>query len=178
VDPDCDVAGRHGVADARGQFAVSAQQIAASIGKAGMQIAPDQLTLLTDVVATTATPVLAVRSVQRSGASSLLVRLECQNLGECLPFFVNVRVRPGNAVQLLEASSNAAQAAPPRSTSALVRTGMPATLELDGGRVHIHIPVVCLENGRKGQIVRARDKESRQVYAAEVVESGLLRGRL
>jgi hypothetical protein len=164
-----------------GQYAISVQQISAAINKTGLQIAPDQVTLLTDVVATKQDPALAVRSLQRSGASSAMVRLECENRKECLAFFVSVRVRPGNEAQLPAASSSATlggSAVQSRSAPIVVRTGTPAKLELDGDRVHICIPVICLENGRAGQRIHATDKEHRQIYTAAVVESGLLRGSL
>ena len=65
-----------------------------------------------------------------------------------------------------------------RPESIVIRSGSSATLLLDGGHVHIRIPVTCLENGSTGQTIRATDKDRRRVYKAQVVANGVLQGRL
>jgi flagella basal body P-ring formation protein FlgA len=49
---------------------------------------------------------------------------------------------------------------------------------IDGGHVHIRIPVICLENGVPGQTIRATDKEHHRIYIAQVIEDGLLQARI
>jgi hypothetical protein len=66
----------------------------------------------------------------------------------------------------------------PRPKQIVIRNGSPAMLQLDGAHVHIRIPVICLESGAAGQTIRATDKDRRRTYAAQVVDNGLLQGRL
>lgn len=160
-------------------YAIGAETIAAAISSTGIQTSPDEVSLLASVVATTPTPTLEVRFLKGTGAHQLMVRLECAKREECLPFFVEIRVSPGREAQLPMMLPSTPS---PRSASQfqpiLVRTGSPATLELDGGHIHIRIPVICLDNGSLGLTVRAIDKESRRIYTAQVTEDGLLKGRL
>jgi flagella basal body P-ring formation protein FlgA len=60
----------------------------------------------------------------------------------------------------------------------VVKAGSPATLLLDGDHVHIRLSVICLQNGITGQTIRATSKDHTVVYTAEVVDGGVLKGRL
>ena len=162
-------------------YAIGTSIIAAVISKAGVETAPEQVSLLTEVVATTPAPILKVRSVEKLDNHRLLARLECESHDECLPFFVSIRVGQG-----IDAQGEAAKAiaAPSDSTlqpdvkSVVLRSGSPATLLLDGGHVHISIPVICLQPGSQGQTIRVTDKNHRVVYSAQVIDGSLLKGKL
>jgi len=167
-------------------YSIGAEQIAATVARMGVRIAPSQVTLLTDVVASTPHPALQVQFLQRSGADRFMVRMECESKEDCLPFIASVHVDQGEATQLAAVSSRLSVLKEPFSSSAsgsrpesiVMRSGSPATLRLDGERVHIRIPVICLENGSTGQTIRATDKDRRRVYKAQVVADGVLQGRL
>lgn len=159
--------------------AVTAAEIVAAMSNIGMQISADQVTLLTDTVANGENPQLSVKSMQRWDGHRVMVRLECANRDECLPFFVGVRLSQEDTQKAVALSADRAAAL--RSTTAnqsMVRVGSPATLVLDGDHVHIRVAVICLQNGAPGQTIRATDKDHRVVYTAEVVDGGMLRGRL
>jgi len=161
---------------ATGLDSITKEQIAAAMSGAGIKVSPDQVTLLTDVVATTTTPGLKVESMERWGADRMRVRLDCAKREDCLPFYVAVRwIQGGPALS--------GQADPPPSaktnvTSYIVRAGSAAILLLDGDHVHIRIPVVCLENGATGQTIRVASKDRRLTYTARVVDGSILRGSL
>ncbi len=162
-------------------YPISAGLVAAAMGRAGMQVAPDQVVLLTEVVATIPAPVLKVSSVERLSNQRLLARVECEKSEECLPFFVSLGAAPkGNAQSpagdpdLLSAGLTPTNAA----KTVVLRSGSPAKLLLDGNHVHISIPVICLESGSPGQTIRVTDKERRMVFTAQVVNGGILKGRL
>lgn len=169
------------VSAAAEHYAIGASIIAAVISKAGVETAPEQVSLLTEVVATTPAPILKVRSVEKLDNHRLLARLECESRDECLPFYVSIRVEPGIETQGEAAKANAA---PPDSTpqpgvkSVALRAGSLATLLLDGGHVHIKIPVICLQAGSQGQTIRVTDKNHRVVYSAQVIDGSLLKGKL
>jgi len=161
---------------------ITSAQIAAAVNRFGIPIAPQQVVLLANVVATTANPELRVESVQRWDDQKMMVRLSCAQAGQCIPFFVGLRVNRDAQDQAM-AASNAAVSLVRASQPAMVRTpavraGMPATLFLEGDHVHIRLSVICLQNGTPGQTIRATDKSRRMVYTAEVADNGILKGRL
>ncbi len=161
------------------RHAVTAAEVVAAMGNIGMQVSADQVTLLTDVVVSSEDPQLAVKSMQRWDDHRVMVRLECANREECMPFFVGVRLSQLDAQKAVALSADRAAALRPGTAGApAVRVGSPATLLLDGNHVHIRVSVICLQNGTPGQTIRATDRDHRVVYTAEVVDGGMLRGRL
>lgn len=167
-------------AAAPGRDPITTAQVAAAISGAGMQTSAQQVTLLTNVVATTSVPELKVQSMERWGDHGMKVRLGCANPEECLPFFVAVRGNDTNTAVSADSdrSSNALARAKQDPKSFVVRSGTPVTLLIDSDRVHIKLSVVCLENGAPGQTIRVASKDHKQTYMAEVVDGSLVRGRL
>jgi hypothetical protein len=169
-------------AAAPGHAAITTTQIAQAISGWGMNVSAQQVTLLTDVVATTSAPALKVESMEPWGDNRMKVRMDCATSQQCLPFFVAVNCNRQNAAQQsaagLDRPSAAALQPEPASKSFVVRNGSLATLLIDGGHVHIRLLVVCLENGATGQTIRAESKDHQQTYTAQVVDKGVLRGTL
>jgi hypothetical protein len=167
---------------AAGHYAISTDEIAATMGRFGMQIAPAQVTLLSVVVATNPAPRLTVRSIQPWGSQRMMARLECESKEQCLPFFVGLQMADGSDAQSGGGSSRPATSPIPSSMTSsrnyVVRSGAPATLQLDSERVHIRISVICLENGAAGQTIRVTGKDHRLVYSARVIDGGHLQGSL
>jgi hypothetical protein len=163
-----------------GHYAISTEQIAATVSRAGVQILPEQVTLLTDVVATKVSPVLKVRSIERWSNERMMARLECENREECLPFFVGLRMgqRVASSGSLVEGAPFFSSGPAGTSKAFVVRSGSPATLMLDSDRVHIRLSVICLENGAPGQRIRVTGKDHRLVFTAQVIDGSLLKGRL
>lgn len=162
-------------------FAISPEQVAIALGSAGIQVDPTQVALLSAAVATSTTPNLKVRTVAPSGDHTALVRIECLNARECLPFFV--RIQTGSSGDALAAPLHAEQhrVSPHQQASArsvVVRAGSQAVLLLESERVHIRIPVICVENGATGERIRVKGTLNRLTYTAEVVDANLLKGSL
>jgi hypothetical protein len=162
--------------------AITAEQVAAAMSRGGLAISAQQVTLLSDVVSTTKSPTLKVESMENWGDHRMRVRLDCANHEDCLPFFVAVLLKPQEAGQSALADSGRPVVANlptgDGSSSFVVRAGSPATLLLEGGHVHIRISVVCLENGKSGQTIRASSKDHRQTYTVKVGDDAVLRGSL
>jgi hypothetical protein len=167
---------------ASGHFAIRADSIVTAMNGLGMQVAPEQVTLLTDVVATTSAPRLKVRSMEKSGDHRMMVRLECENPEECLPFFVGLRLSQANDSQSVpspsQLQSQSVSWARGYAKAPAIRSGSTATLLLDSDRVHIRLSVICLENGTAGQRIRVTSPDHRQYYMAEVIDGTLLKGSL
>jgi hypothetical protein len=164
---------------APGRYAVTAQQVAAAVSNQAVQVSPDQVTLLSGVVANVAAPELRVKSIDRAGDQRAVARMECADSEQCLPFIVALHLGHGESVDPASPSSQrSAPVSQPRPAAFAVRAGSPATLLLDGPHVHINLNVICLENGAPGQIIHVTDRDRRQVYTAQVVQDGILEGRL
>lgn len=162
-------------------YAISTSNIAQTISRAGVQVSPDQVMLPTGVVATTANPMLKVRSVEKLGNRQILARIECLNSDQCLPFFVDIQVGEGvNAKTVLNGTEFATLESSTRTEShpMVVRSGATVMLMLEGAHVHIRIPVVCLEGGASGQTIRVTDKSHRLIYSAQVIDASFVKGKL
>ena len=114
-------------------------------------------------------------------ADQARVRLECGR-GDCVPFFAYVRVgqRAKAASCQMEAGRRGmtaggmttGAAAGARNTSGTaVRAGERATAVLAGGGLRMTAPVICLEQGGPGEIVRVRGGEGK-VFRARVRARG------
>jgi hypothetical protein len=167
---------------ASGRALITAGQVALAIGDAGLPVSASQITLLTDVVAQTSTPALRVTSVGAWEGNLSLVRVACVVSEECLPFVVTVHRYPNDHSEGAVIASNPQSAQRPSAETSkskiVVRIGSPAVLLLEGGRVHIQLAVICLENGIVGQTIRVAGRERDHTYLAEVCSDGLLRGTL
>ncbi len=160
----------------------------------GVQVAMPSIT------SSVANPQLEVQSVSVLAPHQARLRVACRLRAECLPFLASV-VWPERAggppspsmldgsvsgSVLPSVSSNAANPVP-GSGAALggspaagesVRPGSPATLTLEGGRIHISLQVVCLQSGSTGDLIRVASRDRKQTYRAEILTPTLLKGRL
>ncbi len=161
-----------------GRYTIGAGNVAATISASGMAVSPEQITFLTEVVATKPAPALKLRSVDKIGSAQLSARLECVDSDECLPFFVAIRTGPENVEQAAAISTKYSPAGSAQRATAVVRSGTIVNLFLDGEHIHIRIPVTCLESGAPGQTIRVQDKSKRLVYTAQVIDGTAVRGRL
>jgi hypothetical protein len=162
------------------QNAITTEQVAAAMSNAGLNTSAKQVVLLSDVVASTNAPTLRVESMEHWGDRGMKVRLSCAKPEECLPFFVAIRGSQAQATPPLVAdhSSAAILRAKSDSNSFSVRAGSRETLLLEGGHVHIQLPVVCLESGSLGQTILVTSLDHKQTYRAEVSGNSILRGKL
>jgi len=160
--------------------AITTTQIAASMTGSGFHTSADQVTLFSDVVATVSNPALKIESMERWNSHQMKVRLACANQEECLPFFVAVyQDAPAQSSSANAVGTKAAFAPPVTGPRVLaVHAGTPAILQLEGDHIHIQLSVICLEDGTIGQTVRLASKDRRQNYAAQVVDTARLKGRL
>jgi hypothetical protein len=162
------------------RYAITAEQVATAVTGQGVHVSPDQVVLLTRVVAQVDAPKLIVKSVDRVGPERAIARLECADSEQCLPFIVSIRMAGSKNADLIAAPSNFLPSARSQTRPAriAVRAGSQAILLLDGPHVHISLAVICLENGAPGQTIRATDQDHRQIYTVRVTQDGILEGRL
>ena len=161
-----------------GHYPIGAGNVAATISASGVAVSPEQITFLTEVVATKPVPALKVRSVEKISSAQLSARMECIQSDECLPFFVAIRTGPESEEQTAANDTRYALTGIAPRAAAVVRAGTTVNLLLEGEHVHIRIPVTCLESGAPGQTIRVEDKSHRLFYTAQVVDGSAVRGRL
>lgn len=165
---------------AAGHYAISAQQVAAAVSAMGVPTAPQQVVLLSNVVASTTSPHLRVESIRRWGTNEMMARMQCASQQECLPFFVRLQLQGQNQQPALTSApqTSVVPSLAKPAAQAAVRAGSQAVLMLDGPHVQIRVSVTCLDGGAIGQTVHATDAEHHQVYTGQVIGDGLLKGRL
>lgn len=155
---------------------ISHEVILGALHSSGMQISPGQMEQLSGVTATEPNPLLRVVSVDLLDGESDKVLLRCQHPNTCLPFYVLVHwgqpgdrsgVRPDGTGEMRSQSGQPAE-------KLLVRSGKIAVLLLEGEYIHITLPVLCLQNGGRGQQVRVISKDTKKRYLARVVGPGVV----
>jgi hypothetical protein len=155
---------------------ISRETILGALHSSGMQIVANQIEQLSGVTAQVPNPLLRVLSIDAMDAESDKVLMRCESPNTCLPFYVlvhwpqNIRksaVRPGRQDETL--SQLEAQAA-----SILVRSGKFVMLVLNGEYIHMTLPVLCLQNGGRGQQVSVINKATKKRYLARVTGPGVV----
>lgn len=167
-----------------GHYPIGVDRVVAAMNNMGLQIAPGQLSLLSNPVASTPGPRLTVRSIERWNDARMMVRMECEDPQECVPFFVGVRTKTANtataAVNVMDRPAPAVTSSASRSsyTAPVLRAGATATLLLEGNHIHIRLSVICLDGGSPGQTIHVTDPDRREVYTAQIIDGVTLEGRL
>lgn len=119
--------------------------------------------------------------------------LRCVHPSDCVPFLVRkIQVRQIQARQIqLQQDSNTAKPSALASTGfaslrerpepaapPVVRVGQAATLFWEQDGIRATVPVICLDHGAVGTLIRARTKNGNRILRAEVVSAGVLRAAL
>ncbi|MGH9500012.1 MAG: flagella basal body P-ring formation protein FlgA [Terriglobales bacterium] len=172
-----------GILPAAGQtrqnrIAISTQSVVSAMAQAGWRVGPERVKFLSQVTSTAAEPGLQVAQVTHWQGDKLRVELRCHDPHACLPFYVLVTEQKttGKPGQTPAAVANGGPAALEMAEEKpLIRSGDPATLTFADRGLRITMPVICLENGRRGQEIRVASSDHRRFYKAEIVGPGLLK---
>jgi hypothetical protein len=163
---------------------VGADQVAAALVKRGIPIQPGQVEFLVSVKSSQLKPALEIDRLQQAG-DTLLARIHCRQVGECLPFYVVLHPSDRqNAGAMVERSAATATTRPVPIVSHMarpkwvVRSGQRATFVLQGKDLRATTPVICLQDGRQGESIRVSSLDGKRTLVGEIVGPGLLRGAL
>jgi Chaperone for flagella basal body P-ring formation len=107
----------------------------------------------------------------------LEARVQCEKRG-CLPFYVRVQpvsVREGLPARTVVVLPAKGDRAAPRGGK-LVKAGQSAMLVVNRPGLRISIPVVCLQSGAVGEVIRARTAGNGSMLMGRVRGKGLLSG--
>lgn len=161
-----------GVAPARAadnsRTPISREWILGVLEASGIHIAPDQMEQLSSVTAAVPNPRLKVVSVDVLDGDADKVRLQCEQPNTCLPFFVLLHWgQPGR-------QSGRTTQPTLQPENILVRSGKAIILVIEGDFLRMTLPVMCLQNGGLGQLVRVLNKETKRTYMAKVTGLGVV----
>jgi hypothetical protein len=160
------------------RFPLSSQGVAEAMAALGVQVAAAQVRFLSQVTAVGPNSSLEVINLAKWSEDRLRVELRCHDPRVCLPFYVLVQ---GGTAAMSDAISALVGPIPRRDIfrsprkQILMRNGDQATLMFEGHTVRITMPVICLENGDRGQTIRVTSTDRKQFFKAEIVRSGLLK---
>ena len=121
----------------------------------------------------TPAPALEADAPSPGGNRVARVRISCRDHADCLPFYISL---PDTAT-MPAATPVGARPLLPAATPVL-RAGGHALLAIDDHRIHIRLQVIALENGEPGRTVRVASLDHKQIFAAQVIDSTLVKGSL
>ena len=165
------------------RFAITDGSVLAAMQRKQVSLHGVQLRITSPMTSSVAEPELEVRTLIMADKHTAQLLVGCRNAAECLPFYASAtwpagvevtEIRPG-AAHRDDVSREPANHTSSGDASSL-HAGSPATLLLDGARVHVMLRVVCMESGGPGERVRVTTLDRRQEYIADVIAPGLLKG--
>jgi Chaperone for flagella basal body P-ring formation len=156
---------------------ITASQITSALALSGVHVTNDQLESLSTVTAQSANPRLKLVKIEPLDGNTAKARMECEHTNICLPFYVVVHWQEADEAKTAVAKwQNAPEKSrrQPRLAELLVRSGKSATLVYEGQNLRMTLPVLCLQNGARGQHVRVISKDRKKVYLARVIGPGIV----
>lgn len=153
------------------------------------ELAGDTFELAAHVSARESDPVLRAGSLQTWPAPSTevsesgvlgRVRLQCQSSEVCLPFYVLVHLSSRATPTVKPVSAAMATVAKTEGIfgTHTLRHGAHVHLVIDSGLLHLRLPVICLQDGDPGGIIRVQSVDRHVIYQATVVDTSTVRGAL
>lgn len=158
------------------RFPLSMGQIADALASAGLVVNVSQVEFLSTVNAASEQARLQVVNTASRAGGNTVVKLRCLDNHECLPFYVMVHA--STTMSSVPPDSGKTPVIEDTSFPRVVRGGDFATLILESADYRISVPVICLQNGARGQTIRVASRDHRRFFEGEVIGSGMLRGRL
>ena len=149
--------------------AITPGHITGALTTAGLRVTVGQVESLSAMTSAEPNPKLTATKVEALDANTTKVRLQCERTDVCLPFYVLVHWPEGTK----EDSKGALQ---PHILlePLMVHNGKDATLVFEGQNMRMIMPVLCLQNGVRGQRIRVISKDRKKVFLALVTGPGTL----
>jgi len=154
------------------RVAVSREQVAHAMQAAGFETTADHLQLLANVTSIPGAS-LRVAKVSTQSPGTALAQLNCP-ARECLPFYVLVQdaqIAAAPSMTVRVSNREKAQAHP------LIKRGKPVTLLIENSDLRIVLPVISLEPGAQGQVIKVSSPDRKRNYKAEVMSATLVRSK-
>lgn len=172
---------------------VAAEDVVQGLADAGITIQPSQVSFLADIPATGEHAELELLSLEPLATTRAKTRakMRCADPSQCIPFYVEIsgiadahmgkRDVPSDTGKDPAAKplskGNAGITSRPREP-VILKQGSAATLQMATSRMLITMPVICLQNGHKGERVRVTSVDRTKIFVAEVISANYLRAGL
>jgi hypothetical protein len=147
------------------RFTLNPESLTQSILKAfsqqGIITDATHIALLTNVIATDPNPTLDIRSTTSFRGSST-IQLTCRKPASCLPFYILTNLSPTTLSK--------------PTAPIIMHSNTAATLFIDDARSHLKLSVITLQSGAAGTTIKARTRDHKHIYTAEIINPTTLRG--
>ncbi|MFI5102191.1 MAG: flagella basal body P-ring formation protein FlgA [Terriglobales bacterium] len=153
------------------------QAVMAELRKRG--VTEQQLPRIEDLDLPVALPALAGRRLRVASACSdegsrrTQFRLECGELGQCLPFLAYIRDYENAGARTASCRLPTSRPAAETALKSAVRAGERATAVFVADRLRMTASVTCLERGREGEVIRVRALDG-HIFRARISGPALL----
>ena len=132
---------------------------------------------LPQVVSRSRFPRLVVLSKASEG-NQVRLRMGCEERA-CVPFYVCLSFQSASLAKSFADGTVVTERPRPTCDDALlIRAGSLAKLEIISGKVRLYLYVTCIQAGRQGDWIRARDDRTNKIYRARIVGKQELRAEL
>ncbi len=163
------------------RFPLPVAAVMTTLQRAGLSVDIAHLEMPTNMTSTSSQPSLHIAGAELLSDGRLRVRLSCEVLAECQPFFVNTAVATHETELLTLASlrSTLPSERPSKPLNrAVLKAGDQVQLFLHDERMRISMPVISIDSGTVGAEVRVSSLDHKQTFRAFVVSASLVRGVL
>ena len=157
-------------ADAR--VPITSIQVASALASSGLRVTADQIEFLTPIAASKSNPRLSSSKIASLNPSTTKARLQCERTDVCLPFYVLIHWPESE--KATQAMNNLSQTPHILLEPLMVHNGKAATLTFEGQNMRMTMPVLCLQNGVRGQRIRVISNDRKKVFLARVTGPGTL----
>jgi hypothetical protein len=149
--------------------AITPVHITGALSTAGLHVTAGQVESLSLITASEANPRLTATKIESLDANTTKVRLQCERTDVCLPFYVLIHWPEGTKQDVKRTAHPRVLLEP-----LMVHNGKDATLVFEGQNMRMIMPVLCLQNGVRGQRIRVISKDRKKVFVARVTGPGTL----
>ncbi|HZQ43560.1 MAG TPA: flagella basal body P-ring formation protein FlgA [Acidobacteriaceae bacterium] len=177
-------------------YSITATAIANLLRANGTNVTSSQVHLPMELTAAIPEPHLEIVRTRRVTDHELDLEVHCQATSECLPFDALVDVNDANTItagahtggsfdrpsrqagveEVIESSSLPVEST--ASTSDQLRVGAHAVLVIVDGPMRIHLPVIAMDSGSKGTLIRVSTLDRKKIFHALVVDGATVQGTL
>lgn len=175
-------------------YSITPAAIANLLHANGTNVASSQVHLPMQLTAAIPEPHLEIVRTRRVTEHELDLEIHCQATSECLPFDAVVDVndantmaaeaRTGGSFGMFARQSSVEETTekpslPAESTASSVdrlQVGTQAILVIIDGRMRIHLPVIAMDSGYKGTIIRVCTLDRKKIFQAIVVNDAMVQG--
>ncbi len=140
--------------------------------------------LAAHISATVGEPVLEIQSAVLLNPHSARLRVGCQVHSECMAFYASAQwPATSQPITMAMLAASAGKPGPGGGGTAVkavsaLRPGSHAVLLIDQDKIHIRLPVICVQGGAAGDKVRVTTANRQQLFEAVILNSDELKGTL